>query len=130
MTQATSNADRAVNAGISYAVELAARAAGLKEHGWIGPSYCHVVGKQKDVWLPHCRPTEALLLAAKLSIDLKFEGNSVLAFVPKYWYPDDAQFRCTERYERAEDIAPAMCRAVVFAAALIAKAMLTQKGKT
>lgn len=110
-----------------YLIEQAAVAAGLHEHGWMADSYMHVVNSTWHVFAPDKHRQEAQQLAEQLGIELEWEpGTLVRAFVPEVWFPKDAQFRCTERFERYDQSSEdaAVCRAVVRAAACIGRAIL------
>ena len=82
-------------------------------------------GVVHTAWNPLADDGDALRLAAMLDINLEFDGQLLVrAFIPQKHYPDDALFRCTERYEDHNgDQYAATRRAVVRAATEIGKAM-------
>lgn len=51
-------------------LELSAKAAGLKEHGWMGGTYCHVVNNTLATFEPLTDDGDALRLSVKLGIDI------------------------------------------------------------
>jgi len=55
-------------------LELAVKAAGLQEHGWMGDSYCHVVDNTWATFDPLTDDGDALRLAVKLEINVCYDG--------------------------------------------------------
>ena len=99
-------------------LELAAKAAGLKEYGWMADTLTHVVNNQFVFWEPLTDDGDALRLAVKLRMDVEpwVHGDSACArvgcgeiLVDEPHYGDDPE-RATRR-------------AIVRAAAEIGKAM-------
>lgn len=95
--------------------------------------WVYKVGANKNIdgefplfkWSPLTDDGDALRLAAMLDINLEFDGNLLVrAFIPQKYYPNDALFRCTERYENhGGDKCAAMRLAITRAAADIGRAV-------
>lgn len=56
-------------------LEFAAKAAGLKEYGWMADTLTHVVNNQFVFWEPLTDDGEALRLAVKLHMDFTLSGK-------------------------------------------------------
>jgi hypothetical protein len=107
-------------------LELAAKAAGLPECGWMGPAFMYVKDNQFTDWNPLTDDGDALRLAVKLQIDIEWRDDEVWAYRHA-----SADGECFTAIEVAEDHAPeiigtggrATRRAITRAAAEIGKAM-------
>lgn len=63
-------------------LELAARAASLSEHGWMGDTYCHVVDNTWATFDPLTDDGDALRLAVKLKLDVVCGDGASFARMP------------------------------------------------
>lgn len=60
-------------------IERAAKAAGLKEHGWMGGTYCHVVDNQFVFWRPLTDDGDNARLEADCEIEIEWCRLGVIA---------------------------------------------------
>jgi hypothetical protein len=82
-------------------------------------------------WTPLTDDGDALRLMGSLELVPEYGSGLVRVFIPKNWFPDDAQFRCTERYDDlfGPTFFSALRRAIVRAAAAIGGAVEAQTPK-
>lgn len=103
-------------------LEMAAKAIGLPERGWMGPAFMYVKDNTLTDWNPLTDDGDALRLAVQLEADVVWFRNTVAV-----------TFRCptvgtpgthdTVQEPRGTDSQVAVRRAIVRAAAQIGKAM-------
>jgi len=97
-------------------IELAAKAAGLPERGWMGPAFMYVKDNQFTDWNPLKDDGDAFRLAVKLSLTIIQDKNDKLCAV--HW--TDVQ-GCRSAYK--EDPCAATRKAITRAAAEIGRNM-------
>lgn len=99
-------------------LEWAAKAAELKEWGWMADTLTHVVNNQFVFWEPLTDDGDALRLAVKLWLEVRHANGAAHAGM-------QGQFWCTEDWFPDGDANAATRRAIVRAAASIGQ----QKGE-
>ena len=104
-------------------IELAAKAAGLQEYGWMADTFTHVVNNQFVFWEPLTDDGDALRLAVRMRIAFKFFRNAP----PELGLPRLCALATMENgnwfAEEGADEVAATRRAIVRAAAEIGKEM-------
>ena len=100
-------------------LELAAKAAGLKEYGWMADTLTHVVNNQFVFWEPLTDDGDALRLAVKLKMRIGIDAIPVGSVV----VVSDNKFRPDTHERIGDDATYATRRAIVRAAAEIGRAM-------
>lgn len=104
-------------------LELAAKAAGLKEHGWMGPSYCHVVDNTWATFDPLTDDGDAFRLLCDKSIRIVESNGGAYRAVQFTVHPETAD-EAVHEVEIEWPHTPAATRfAITRAAAEIGKAM-------
>jgi hypothetical protein len=100
-------------------LELAAKAAGLPECGWMGPAFMYVRDNTFTDWNPLTDDGDALRLAVKLKISVLQEFDRVIAC----YGGDEHEFETEFLYEKPTptDLYAATRRAITRAAAEIGK---------
>lgn len=106
-------------------LELAAKAAGLPECGWMGPAFMYVKGNTFTDWNPLTDDGDALRLAVRLHINIELNNGSATAV----WFDLAAskthvvEEPCDEEFEGWPAKEAAARRAIVRAAAEIGRQM-------
>lgn len=94
-------------------LELAAKAAGLQEYGFMGGSFVHIVDNTFEEWNPLTDDGDALRLAVKLEINIAMYAQRVKTYVDNLPRAHQGEF--------GADPYAATRRAIVRAAAAIGR---------
>lgn len=111
--------DEMMTENIKELLELAAKACGYAEYGWMGPSFIHIKNNQFVEWNPHIDDGDCFRMETELGISVRWYAEYVVADVSGQPILASEEFSAHNGNENA-----ARCMASLRVAAEIGRRML------